>query len=174
MLSNKNFIKLLISFTCIIGYFNLYGTILSELLTMYNLNEKQNSSIASISQFTGLLSVLIISLIIDKYKKYKLFFMILSIGSIISHILFSLSLEYFKEKYFIILILWSCTSICYLPIYTVTMDFVCEITYPVGETISGGVLLSSAQIAGVLSVCLFFLFFLFFFLFFLFLLDFDM
>jgi FLVCR family feline leukemia virus subgroup C receptor-related protein len=152
MFSNKNFIKLLISFTCIIGYFNLYGTILSELLEMYNLNQKQNSSIASISKFTGLISVFIISIIIDKFKIYKLFFMILSIGSLISHVLFSLSLEYFNEKYYIILMLWSITSICYLPIYTVSMDFVCEITYPIGETISGGVLLCSAQISGILSV----------------------
>jgi hypothetical protein len=32
------------------------------------------------------------------------------------------------------------------------MDFVCELTYPVGESISGGLIMISSQISGIISV----------------------
>ena len=57
-----------------------------------------------------------------------------------------------EKNFILVLIVWSFTSIAILPIYTCSMDFVCEITYPVGETISGGILMTATQISGIISV----------------------
>ena len=35
------------------------------------------------------------------------------------------------------------------PFYTIGMNYACEITYPVGESINGGIMMSASQIAGI-------------------------
>jgi len=153
MFRNKNFILLLISFTCILGYFNLYGTILNELFTKYSLSEKEMSLIGGFANCLALIGVLLISALIDKYKKYRISFLILNTIGIFSHIGMTLALEYIKNNLFLyITVLWSLCSISILPIYTCSMDFVCELTYPVGESISGGLIMISSQISGIISV----------------------
>jgi len=153
MFRNKNFILLLISFTCILGYFNLYGTIINELFTRYPLTEKEMSTIGGFANILALIGVLSISALIDKYKKYKKSFIILNIIGIISHVGMTFFLEYIEKNLFIyISILWSICSIAILPIYTCSMDLVCELTYPVGETISGGFIMTCTQISGIISV----------------------
>lgn len=153
MFRNKNFILLLISFTCILGYFNLYGTILNELFTKYSLSELEMSMIGGFANILALVAVLTISVLIDKYKKYRTSFIILNTIGIISHIGMTLALEYITNNLVIyVAILWSICSVAILPIYTCSMDFVCELTYPVGESISGGFIMTCTQISGIISV----------------------
>jgi Na+/melibiose symporter-like transporter len=101
MFRNKNFILLLISFTCILGYFNLYGTILNELFTKYSLSEKEMSLIGGFANCLALIGVLLISALIDKYKKYRISFLILNTIGIFSHIGMTLALEYIKNNLFL-------------------------------------------------------------------------
>jgi hypothetical protein len=138
--------------TCILGLFTQYGTILNELLTRYNYSEKETSLINASANFIALFCVYLISISIDKYKKYKLSFVMLSIFGILTFSFFSIHLEYIEKNTILMLIIWSLTSSALLPIYTCSMDFVCEITYPVGETISGGILIISSQISGIIAV----------------------
>ena len=152
MFKNKNFIKILICVFCILGFFNLYGTILNELLTRYGYSEKETSLVGGAANFIALFGVYTISILIDKYKKYKLSFIILNILGLISHIFFCLQLEFLEKNAIFLLIIWSFTSSATLPIYTCSMDFVCEITYPVGETISGGLIMTATQISGIIAV----------------------
>ena len=134
------------------GFFNQYGTILNELLTKYKYTEKETSLIGGVANFVAIFSVYLISIFIDKYKKYKLSFIIVNIFGIFTHAFFCYQLEYMEKNPILILIIWTITSSSILPIYTCGMDFVCEITYPVGETISGGIMMVSTQISGIISV----------------------
>jgi FLVCR family feline leukemia virus subgroup C receptor-related protein len=152
LFKNKNFIKIFFSFTCVLGFFNQYGTIINEILTRYDYNEKETSLISGVANFVAIFGVYLISIFIDKYKKYKLSFIILNIFGILSHTYFTLQLEYMEKNPILLLIIWSLTSSSILPIYTCSMDFVCEITYPVGETISGGIIMVATQISGIISV----------------------
>ena len=52
----------------------------------------------------------------------------------------------------ILLILWTLCSFSIVPIFTCSMDFVVELTYPVGESISGGLIMMVNQITGILAV----------------------
>ena len=63
-------------------------------------------------------------------------------------------METINQKYLSII-----SFICYtfiigfsVPIYTSGMDFVCEITYPVGESISEGVIMTFNQIMGIIGI----------------------
>jgi FLVCR family feline leukemia virus subgroup C receptor-related protein len=153
MLKNKSFLKLLISFTCILGYFNVYGTIINEYFSMYGLDEDQTSYVAGIANILAIISCLITSIILDKFKNYKKAFIILNIVGLISQIAMTVLLEILEENRFLVFtIFWSLCSLSILPIYTLSMDFVCELTYPVGESISGGFIMSFTQISGIIGV----------------------
>jgi hypothetical protein len=57
--------------------------------------------------------------------------------------------EYSKTEFVIALILYSLISMVVTPFYTVGMNYACEITYPVGESINGGFMMSVSQISGI-------------------------
>lgn len=152
LFKNKNFWVILTYVACILGFFNLYGTILNELLTRYDYTEKETSLIGGAANFIALFGVYLISILIDKYKRYKLSFIILNIIGIFFYLLFCLQLEFMEKNAIILLIIWSFASCTTLPIYTCSMDFVCEVTYPVGESISGGILMTATQISGIIAV----------------------
>jgi Na+/melibiose symporter-like transporter len=144
---------LLISFTCIIGYFNLYGTIVNEYFSRYGLDDDETNYVGVIANFSGIVGCLIISAFLDKYKVYKKPFLILSCFGLICHVTMTILLELSDSNAFIILtVLWTFCSISVLPIFTISMDFVIELTYPVGESISGGVIMTCTQISGIISV----------------------
>lgn len=156
LFKNKSFIILLINFSLIMSFFNLYGTISNTLLSMYHLSDQQISIIVGVANIIGIVGTLIVSYIVDLYKNYKLIFIILNLFGIVSHGISSLGIELYEEYAFTILLICQILVYCsILPIYTCSMDFVCEITYPVGETISGGIIMSCNQIFGIIIVIIF-------------------
>lgn len=153
MFKNKNFIKLLAMFTFILGYFNLYGTIVNEYFSKYGLTDNQTSYVGGVANFMAIIGCLIVSAILDKLKNYKRAFLILNTFGLICHLTMTISLEYFYDyNYIILMVLWTFCSMSIIPIYTCSMDFVVELTYPVGESISGGLIMTCSQISGILAI----------------------
>jgi Na+/melibiose symporter-like transporter len=155
MIKNKNFIKLLISFTCILGFFNLYGTIGMSYFSLYISDNDAISYVIGASNLASIIACLIVSGIIDKYKIYKKVFLILNLTGIVCQILLTVFLELIEDKdivYILFFITWTIISMSIIPIYSCSMDFVCELTYPVGESISGGFIMSCTQISGIIAV----------------------
>ncbi len=153
MIKNKSLLKFLFSFTGILSYFNVYGTITNGYFSQYGLKDDETSYISGFSNAMAIISSIVTSIILDKYKIYKKAFIILIVFAILSHLSMTIFLEtQIENKFYFVLFLCSliCSSI--LPIYTVGMDFVCELTYPVGESISGGFIMSFNQIFGVIGV----------------------
>jgi len=154
MFKNKEFIKFLITFTCVLGYFNLYGTIANEYFEIYGLTLLQTSIVSGVANVLAIIGSLVVSAILDKYKNYKTFFVLLIIIGTIAHICMTIFSEVVDKDYtfYVVVVCWTVCSISIIPIYTASMDFVCEITYPVGESISGGLIMVCSQISGVISI----------------------
>ena len=152
--SNINFIKLLISLTCIVGFINIFGTIFNSYMALYKIKDSTVTYTAAVSNLFGIITALIVGAIIDKWKKYKLVMIICNIMSLVFLILTTILMELIEKKS-----LGITSFICYtliigstVPIYTTGMDFVCEITYPVGESISEGIIMSFNQIMGIFGI----------------------
>jgi len=125
---------LLICTAGIVGYFNIYGTILGEVLTKYNITTNQISVIGSIGNVGGISASIIFGFIIDKSKAYKKLFLILNSLLIVFHSMMTLSLEIFEgHEYLCALIFWTLINICFVPIYSISFDYACELGYPVGK-----------------------------------------
>jgi len=153
LFTNFRFICLFISYLLVVGYFDIMSTIINSLLDLYTITTKQSSIIYAVSSISGMLGSLIISRILDKYKKFKLTMIILSISGFIFQALFTFLLELGESKeynaYAIGLIVYSLISISIVSFYTIGLNYACEITYPVGESINGCIMASSPQIISI-------------------------
>ena len=154
LFSNKDFIKILISLTCIVGFVNIIATIFNSYMYLYNIGDTIATYTAGLANFSGIVFALIISCIVDKTKKYVLIMGICNIISLILMILTTILLEVTKTKIRekICIIFYSFIIAFAVPIYTVGMDYVCELTYPVGESTSEGIIMSFNQVLGIIGI----------------------
>ena len=79
---------------------------------------------------------------------------ILGIAGTVFQAIFTLLLEltvtHQKLNQFAIgMVMYSLVMIIVVPFYTCGMNYACEITYPVGESINGGIMMSASQISGI-------------------------
>ena len=158
LFKNKRFIYLLISTLFVVGYYNVIGTIINPLFELYSISGNNASIIYFISNILGMISSVTISKIVDKNNKFKLSMIILCVLGTIFEILLTIFLEIFKPEnqsenskteFAIALIINSLVTIVVMPFYTIGMNYACEITYPVGESINGGIMMSVSQISGI-------------------------
>ena len=160
LFKNKRFIYLLISTFFVVGYYNIVGTIINSLFGLYSISGNDSNIIFFVSNFLGMISSLIVSKFVDKYKKFKLSMILLCVLGTVFQILLSVLLEMFKPdnikeneyskvEFIIALFIYSLISMVVTPFYTIGMNYACEITYPVGESINGGFMMSASQISGI-------------------------
>ena len=153
LFTNKNFIYLIFSYFFVIGYFYTISTVINSLLDLYTITGKQSSVIYAVSSIFGMLASLIISWLLDKYKKFKLFMILLCISGTVFQALFTLLLELIETKglnaYAIGLVVYSLINIVVGPFFSIGMNYACEITFPVGESINGSVIASMPQLSGI-------------------------
>ena len=153
LFKNKNFIVFLVCATCIVGFFNIYGTILNPYLALYLIKDDEASYISAAANGFGIITCLIISCILNKTKKFKQMMLILNICGLVLMIILTVLLEFVKNNVFAMCIILFCFIIGFVtPIYTTGMDYVAEMTYPVGESISGGLIMCFNQIFGIIGI----------------------
>ena len=153
LFTNFRFICLLISYLLVVGYFDIMSTIINSLLDLYTIKSSQSSIIYTVGNIVGMISSLIISRILDITKKFKLIMIILSVSGAVFQAVFTFLLELIEKKnlnaYAIGLIMYSLTNISIISFYTIGMEYACEITYPVGESINGSIMASCPQILAI-------------------------
>jgi len=134
LLKNKNFIKLLLCDTFIIGYLNIYSTVINEAFNSYGITDAQISVMGASSTFAGVIGAIFFGWLIDKIRAYKKVFTYLIGTSIVLHFTLLLFAELFIDHAFsIILVFMTLIIMCIIPIFAISMDFICEMCYPIGK-----------------------------------------
>ena len=153
LFTNIRFVYLLIATLFVVGYYDVMGTIINSLFDLYGITGQQSSVIYAVSSVAGMIASLVISWLLDRYKKFKLFQVILCISGTVLQALFTFLLELAKKKdfsaYAIGLVLYTLVNMIVVPFYTIGMNYACEITYPVGESINGGIMMTMSQLSGI-------------------------
>jgi len=156
-MKNGNFLKLSIATTCTLGCFNIYIVIINSYFSHYGLTSTEINIISIVSYSLGLIGSIGLSIIADRTKKYRLILIILNIILVITQVIMTILMEIIKghNSYFaIILISYGVTGFTLLSIVTISIDFACEITFPIGESMSVGFMISCSRILGVAAVLL--------------------
>ena len=100
LFTNIRFIYLLIATLFVVGYYDVMGTIINSLFDLYGISGQQSSVIYAVSSVAGMIASLVISWLLDKYKKFKLFMIILCISGTVLQALFTFLMELAKSKDF--------------------------------------------------------------------------
>ena len=84
-----------------IGYYFTMFNIFNNLLYMYKVNMSQCTIIFSVSISAGIISSLIISFLLDKFKKFKKFLIVFCDLGVIFQIILTFLLELSESKRFL-------------------------------------------------------------------------
>ena len=153
LFTNKRFIILLICMTCVFGYYNTIGSICTSLFEQYGVDSNKSNVVFAVSNIAGMIASVLLAKLLDKFKKFKLFLVLLSFAGTLSHLLFTILLEVSLKTsinaYAISLVLYSFIYMVVIPYYSIAMNYACEITYPVGESLNGGIVMGFNQLIAV-------------------------
>ena len=153
LFTNIRFVYLFVSYLLVVGYFDITSTIINSLLDLYAITGQQSSIIYAVSSVAGMIASIFFSWLLDKLKKFKLFMITLAVSGTLFHALFTLLLELVESKklnaYAISLVVYSLINISVVSFFTIGMNYACEITYPVGESINGSIMATMPQVFAI-------------------------
>ena len=98
---NKNFMLFLIVSTCVVGFFNIYGTIFNPYMALYGISDDEASYSLACANFLGIVGCLVVSAILDKSKKFKMAMLILNIVGLCFMVLVTITLELIDSHPFV-------------------------------------------------------------------------
>lgn len=159
LFKNKNYIFLLIPNFFIVGYYFIQGNVFNNYLYIYKITKTQSIIIYSVSIIVGIISSIIISIFVDKTKKFKLFMIILSSSALIIQVFLTFLIEIVKSSglnvFALCIIFYILINAVVIPFYCLVMNYACEITYPVRESYNGAILMFLSQLCGIGGTYLF-------------------
>ena len=153
LFKNSKFILILISSFFIGGYYYVMSFKFIHLVSIYDIDKKKSDIIYSISVVIGIACALVLSFIIDKYKKYKIILIILSLLSLISQALLAFLLELAESRdlnaYAISFIFYILINGSAISFYCIIMAYIDKIAYPVTKYISFSFIIAATQIYNI-------------------------
>ena len=149
VLKDRNFQKILFTFGIIFGTVNTLGTIVGIIANKYDYSDANASVFGAVFIIGGIVGSAIMGIYVETSRKYKRAMIIISIIAMIGP-LGLLSSLYTG-------LVWPVCIACFvlgfdLAILPVGIDFGVEATFPVAEPISTGLLMSVAQMFGIILV----------------------
>ena len=146
---SSNFWRLNISQMFTHSIFAVLGSSVSVIVTPFGYDAAQISYIGGAFVLTGLIAAIIHGIILDKYQKFKLHLLFISISSIV----FTAIMAAVVKKNNILLTLLSAIGLgaSTIPIIGVSFEFWGQITYPANENIGCGLIVLSMWFLGTLE-----------------------
>lgn len=155
LFGNKKFLSLALAFGTINGTFNIYGSLMDDILDPYGLSNDSVSILGASLMITGIVSAGVFGAYVERTLKYRNIFILCGIVGIGTTIGFPLCLYYLSDadKYFWIYFgLVACQGFVFIPMQPLTIDYGSDTMFPIGEAQITGFMLSVGQIFGVFFV----------------------
>ncbi|CAH0724492.1 unnamed protein product, partial [Brenthis ino] len=154
LLTNRNYILLLISYGLNVGVFYAISTLLNELvLTYYPGANEDAGRIGLAIVVAGMVGSVVCGLILDKTHRFKETTLAVYAATVVGMIIFTFTLDcgYIGVVYFSSIVLGFFMA-GYLP---VGFEFASEVTYPEPEGTTSGILNACVQVFGIVLTLLF-------------------
>ena len=139
---NKNLLILVVVFGLVQGSFNTFGTLVSYLADAYGYNSVDSSIFGAMFVVGGIFGSAVIGVYVAKTHQYKRAeFLICFFATI-----FNLMAIYIMPLTNVVAssVLFFFVGFSMVPIISVSFDFGVELTYPIGESMSTGVLMNGS------------------------------
>ena len=145
LMKDKNFMIMILLFSMVFGVYSSFGAILSAFFSKFGFNSYQNSLIGIVFIISGILGAAFQGYVMDVLKKYIFAIRMICFGSVLAALIFIYSCS--TENITIVLINVGVLGFLLLPIIPVGYAFGAELTYPISEAMSNGVMIMFSQIA---------------------------
>lgn len=138
---NKDFMFLFFCFLNIQGGFNTLATIVAYICEVYDYSDSDASLFGGTFIVGGVIGTAFFGILVEKTRRYKQAIVVICFFSGV----FTLCLYFFMK----LKIVWLTTLICFfqgfmmVAIMGVSFDLAVELTFPVGESISSGIMMSA-------------------------------
>lgn len=148
LLKNKNYLVFVVVFSLVYSVYSALGAIINNLIEPYGFTNQDTSVIAICLVIAGILSSVATGLLLDTYQKYLKTVRILTFFTFVG----IASTNYTATSRSLPLFIMSAIflGIFLLPELSVGMSFAVEITHPVSEAASNGILLMISQLLSVI------------------------
>lgn len=152
LIKNKNYVCMVLTFNMLYGVYTCLGAIINNLVDPFGYTPIDSSIFGATFIFCGLIGSIIFSYYMDKTQKYLRMLRISSFGSLISSICIILTLP--TQNVWILNTNIAFMGFFLIPIIPIGYSFSVELTYPVSEAMSNGVMVFFSQILGTLITIL--------------------
>nr|CAD2169237.1 unnamed protein product [Meloidogyne enterolobii] len=148
LLKNGNYILLLITYGINVGVFYAISTLLSQMILFYHEGaQKATGTIGLLIVVSGMFGSVVCGYVLDKWHHFKMTTLIVYLFSFLGMIVFTFTLARWPLwTIFIIAIALGFFMTGYLPL---GFEFAAELTFPIAEGTTSGLLNGSAQAFGI-------------------------
>jgi FLVCR family feline leukemia virus subgroup C receptor-related protein len=144
LVRNTNFLWLLAQQGCVLGSINSLATVMQAIIFPFGYTQLQSSTLGVVMNVASVVGCLLIGIYVEKTKRFRISIIVSGIIGLCAYGLFTGVLY---ANNFIILAIATCIlGFVLAPSGPLALEFGCELTFPVGEATSGGVILSVIQI----------------------------
>ena len=135
-----------ICFSFLYGTYSCLGSLVNDLLTNFGYSPTDCSIIGAIFIVSGLVGAFVHGFLLDKYNKYLLALRVVCFGTLICGFFFRFTLP--MESFNILAPNIAVLGFFILPIIPVGYGFCSELTFPVSEAMSNGIMGLFSQVMG--------------------------
>jgi len=148
LLSNKSYLFCVISFNFLYGIYTSLGAVVAELTHPYGYEPSDNSIFGATFILSGVIGSFVYGVLLDKYNRYKLTMSVICFSAIFSFGLAFWTLPSRNVGLFAVNLVL--VGISVLPIIPVAFAFSVELTFPLAEALSNGMMIMVSQIFGTI------------------------
>lgn len=146
LFSNFNYIFLFTSFIFLFGLYSAIAGVITSFMDPYGYGTSDTGVICLVFTISGIFNSFFIGTLLDKYQCYKKALCFLAFGSVLTLSLSIVGLP--SGKVLVQALIMMFTGATMIPVVTVAFSFAAEVSYPVPESYSIGIMISVAQIFG--------------------------
>ena len=146
LLKNRSYLLLCANFTFLYGVYTSVGAVVAALTTPYGYTSTHNAIFGGVFIFSGVSGSFVLGMILDRTQRFKLIINMISLSAIgfIGCGFFTLpsgSVALFSVNLMFI-------GFSVIPIIPISYAFAVELTYPIPEAMSNGMMILPSQIFG--------------------------
>lgn len=146
---NKNFVKVLIFFSTAYGSFNALGIVINILLDPYGYSGFDTSLVGLVLIIFGLIGSGVVCFYVAATGKYKLTLILCTIGYFMAILMIGFGA--FSYNVYVVLVPIIFLGFFGFPILPISFEVGCEVTFPVGEAFSTGLMVSFSQVLATVA-----------------------
>lgn len=148
LFTNPSYILLLVSYNFLYGIYTTMGAVVSNLTSPYGYSTSETALFGASFILAGVFASFGFSVVLDRTNRYKLCLNILTFGACFSVLGVIWSLPSKNELLLELNLILA--GIFVLPMIPVAYGFAVEITYPMPESVSNGMMIMISQLFGTL------------------------